>query len=172
MSCCNTNGTVPRDINVSALSAQKAFVCNLCAGNVDVRTLNGVAIERLVTANIETGTYLPTVTSQVGYTQPVQPFPATFQRVENVVTVTGILLVTNTGVNQWASAVLTTPPSLPPSPTSFARGSGSFWNQTIDAATGVVTAVHMQQEAAEQVRLSNQQLSTDGVIAYSFSYTV
>lgn len=179
MSCCPVTGGPSKDSAPHVLATKKASICSLCASeisatnisttNLDVDTINGAPVSSS-SCTCETSTYTPNVISFLGFSSGVTPLPALITRINNIVTITGIVVATNTLPNNWATAELSLPLAFPVGGTAFARGSGAYWNNDVDVLTGVVVPVHIIQQTATTFRLSVNQLTSDGSMTYTLQY--
>jgi len=184
MSCCPILGTPPKDAGPSKLATKSASICQLCAtdilantitvSNLNVESINNVTVTPPSSVCVcSTSTYTPSVISFTGFSSGVNPVPALISRLGNIITITGIVVATNTGVNNWATAELSLPPLLPIGSNvtvDYVRGSGSYWNQNVDVVTGIVLPVHVQAVTSTTFRICVNQLLTDGAMSYTLQY--
>jgi len=175
-------GLLPKDAqlnnikNNDIIATKRLVACEIkatevTADNLNVATINNLPVSSSSSScSCETSEYIPPIISETGFA--VNPFPATVTRIDKVITVSGIMVATNTGANLWATAELGLPIAFPVGPSSYIRGSGSYWNQNVNVVTGIVLPVHVQAVSATSFRVCVNQLLTDGALTYMFQYQI
>lgn len=156
----------------NSISTPSLKTCFAQIRNLQVDTINGEPVSSSGSGCLcSSGTYLPNITNIVGFSSGVGIFaPFTYIILDNVVKVSGILVATNTGGNNYSSADIELPFPASLSPLGSSTGTVTYWNGDTGITAVIISGIVLGSSQTTATLRFSTALPTDGPITIQFTY--